>query len=212
MKIQNPQIGLLEETNNIQEELEMATKSQDDVISKKFVDAIETLNAEKVEISKCHFKNCKCIQSSLQKVYFSDVIFEECDFSNTNFNHSNFVRVKFVNCKLVGCNFSECDFYHILIENTNARYTNFSVSTWKNVQIDSSNMESSSLQDLSLEKVELDNVNLTLAQLFHTSLQKIDFRTCQIEGIVVDEKDLRGAIVNEYQAIELSKLLGLVIK
>ena len=54
--------------------------------------------------------------------------------------------------------------------------------------------------------------NLIGIQLFKTSLSGIDFSTCDITGIVVLPQDLRGVIVDEYQAMELSKLLGIVVK
>ena len=49
-------------------------------------------------------------------------------------------------------------------------------------------------------------------QLYKTNLQGIDFSTCDITGIVVLPQDLRGMIVDEYQAMELSKLLGIIVK
>ena len=45
-----------------------------------------------------------------------------------------------------------------------------------------------------------------------TNLKNIDFRTCNIEGITVNKDDLNGLIVNDFQAIELSKLLGIIVK
>lgn len=48
--------------------------------------------------------------------------------------------------------------------------------------------------------------------MFRTNLKGIDFSTCNIDGIVVDREDLKGVIVNQFQAVELSKLLGIIIK
>ena len=50
------------------------------------------------------------------------------------------------------------------------------------------------------------------SQLFRTNLKNIDFRTCNIGGIIVGLEDIKGMIVNNMQAIQLSKLLGIVIK
>ena len=54
--------------------------------------------------------------------------------------------------------------------------------------------------------------NLIGIQLYKTNLSGIDFTTCDITGIVVLPQDLRGIIVDEYQAMELSKLLGIIVK
>ena len=48
--------------------------------------------------------------------------------------------------------------------------------------------------------------------MYRTNLKDIDFTTCDITGLVVMPQDLNGAIVDEYQAVELSKLLGIVVK
>ena len=58
----------------------------------------------------------------------------------------------------------------------------------------------------------LNNVNFQKSQFFKTKLNKIDFTTCNISGITVDINDLKGMIVNEYQALELSNLLGIIIR
>jgi len=48
--------------------------------------------------------------------------------------------------------------------------------------------------------------------LFNTSLNNIDFSSCEIQGIGVNIKDLKGLKVNDIQALELSKILGIIIK
>ena len=38
------------------------------------------------------------------------------------------------------------------------------------------------------------------------------FSSCEIQGIGVNIKDLKGLKVNDIQALELSKILGIIIK
>ena len=73
-------------------------------------------------------------------------------------------------------------------------------------------LSNSSIQEAVLKKVEFKYSNLIGAQLYRTDLNGMDFTTCDITGIVVMPQDLRGMIVDEYQAVELSKLLGIVVK
>ena len=44
-----------------------------------------------------------------------------------------------------------------------------------------------------------------------TKLSGIDFSTCDIEGIKLDNKGIKGIMVNQFQAIDLARLLGIVI-
>ena len=63
-----------------------------------------------------------------------------------------------------------------------------------------------------LDKVKFEESSLIGATLVGTKLDEIDFRTSNIEGIVVKLEDIKGMIVNELQAIELAKLLELDIR
>ncbi len=91
-------------------------------------------------------------------------------------------------------------------------YANFSNSNLKKTKIEGTNLSNSNMSETKLKNIILNENNLRQAQLFKTNLNKIDFRTCDIEGITVDIGDLKGMIVNEFQAINLAKLLGIVIK
>jgi len=50
------------------------------------------------------------------------------------------------------------------------------------------------------------------AQFFKTSLKGIDLSTCKIERVAVSIEDIKGAIIDQFQAIDLLYLLGVKIK
>jgi uncharacterized protein YjbI with pentapeptide repeats len=50
------------------------------------------------------------------------------------------------------------------------------------------------------------------ADLRGSKLQKTDFRRSEVEGMLVEMSDLRGAIVDPAQAMILARVLGLEIK
>ena len=55
---------------------------------------------------------------------------------------------------------------------------------------------------------------LMRASFFHSSLMGMDLRGNDVEGIFVSEEknELRGAVADIYQAADLAKLMGIVIK
>lgn len=73
-------------------------------------------------------------------------------------------------------------------------------------------MQNSSISEAKLKNIKLEDNDFLNSQFFKTNLSNIDFTTCNIEGIIVDIKDVKGMIVNEIQAISLAKLLGIIIK
>ena len=62
------------------------------------------------------------------------------------------------------------------------------------------------------ESLEIENTNLCESVFSGTSLKDIDFTTSNIYGIEVRIQDIAGGIFSMEQAIELSKLMKIVIK
>ena len=63
--------------------------------------------------------------------------------------------------------------------------------------------------DKDLEQYEM---RTTRGSFYKTSLNGIDFTTSIIDGIGIDLNGIKGMIVSELQALELSKILGIIIK
>ena len=70
----------------------------------------------------------------------------------------------------------------------------------------------SNFQENKFKNIVLKNADLTQAQFFKSSLNGIDFSDSLIDGIVVSIEDLKGAIINEFQAVDLIGLIGVKIK
>ena len=64
-----------------------------------------------------------------------------------------------------------------------------------------------------MKRVGFDRCNLTRAELAGTKLKGIDLTSCKLEGIqLTGAPELRGAYVSSEQAIQLSALLGVILK
>ena len=51
-----------------------------------------------------------------------------------------------------------------------------------------------------------------MTQFFKTKLNGIDFSDSVIEGIIISLEDIKGAIINQLQSIDLIGLIGVKIK
>lgn len=89
---------------------------------------------------------------------------------------------------------------------------NFSEANFRDVKMENTNLQSSSMNEVSWKNIIFLECDLNKSELVRTKLKGIDFSTCEFNGITVNISDLNGAIVNEFQALELSKLLGLKIE
>ena len=63
-----------------------------------------------------------------------------------------------------------------------------------------------------LKNIYFKNSDLTKIQFYRTSLKNIDLSDANISGISVPLEDIKGAIINEFQAIDLLYLLGVKLK
>ena len=55
-------------------------------------------------------------------------------------------------------------------------------------------------------------ITINQVQFFKTSLKGIDLSDSNIDGIAVSIENIKGAIINQFQAIDLLYLIGVKIK
>ena len=164
-----------------------------------------------VDFEYCKFSKMTIITGKIEKATFKDVTFQNCNFSNTSFMNTTFIRCEFNNCKLEGCNFAESILRNVGFIETNARYINLSLATLEKVLFEKTILISSYFQENRLKEVYFKKADLSRAQFFKTSLKNIDISDALIEGIAINIEDIRGAIIDQTQALDLLYLLGVKV-
>lgn len=124
------------------------------------------------------------------------------------------MRCEFLNTKCCGSNFSSGSFLSVKFEDCLLRYANFTSS-----KLESSAFENSDLTDVFLAQCKLKNLSLDRSRFvrtdfFQTPLKGLDFSGATLEGICVSEGagELAGAMVSPLQAVELARLLGVILQ
>ena len=102
--------------------------------------------------------------------------------------------------------------YNVAFLETNADYTDFSMASIENVLFKDTNLRNSYFQETKIKNIYFENVNLTKVQFFKTSLKNIDLSSCKIEGLEIRIEDIKGAIIDQFQAIDLLYLIGVKVK
>lgn len=152
---------------------------------------------------KIDFKNIKLIN-----VNMIDVIFNNCDLSNQQFNYLN--RVEFNNCKLLGCNFNK-DIKDILFNECSGRYLNFSTINLQKVIFVNNIIKDSYFNETNLINTIFNNNNLDNSELNKITHKSLDLSTNSIQGIKIDIPSLKNLIINEYQALDIISILGVIV-
>ena len=160
------------------------------------------------------FSHCNFSEADLTRCAFTNVLFENCALANCNFSKSRMHRCGLKNAQFKGANFTNSRISHLCIENSNLRYANFSESQLEMCEIVGSDLTDAFFAGCTFKQLTVSQSQFVRTEFFRTSLKGIDFTTCTLDGICVSEagKELSGAIVNIFQAAELSKLLGVIIK
>ena len=172
---------------------------------------------EGIDKSYKSFKNCTFRHQTFSECKFhssqlTDVRFENCDLSNISFAGSSLYRVEFISCKLLGTNLSETTINHVLLHDCNAGYINLAMSKMNQVRFAHSLLRNGSLNDCRFSSVAFDSCDLVEADFSHAPLRGIDLRTSRISGITLNISDLKGAVINTMQAMDLLPLLGVIIE
>ena len=212
MNIYKPIIKELSEVSNLYMLIEQYKEDGMCIENKSFnkIEEID-LSCEEIEFEKCVFKNCKIV-GNLERATFHDIIFENCDFSNCIFKEGSFIRVEIKNCKMVGCDFSDSRIYHFTTTDSNLEYANFSNTNFEGILFKNCDLSSVAFSECKFKNLYFENSKLIYTQFFGTKLNNIDVSSCDMYGIVTKMEDIKGLIVNDFQAVELSKLMGIVIK
>jgi uncharacterized protein YjbI with pentapeptide repeats len=165
------------------------------------------LKGSNLVFDRVSFANCEI--GSLNLV---DTRLVGCDLSNSMLRRFEATRVEFLDCKLIGMNAFGCRWDDVLIDHCDSRFAQLGEGRLRRCELRSSQLREAGLVRVTLEATKLIDVVLRQADLAETRLAGVDLSACDIEGITLRVEDLRGAIVSAAQAMELARLLEVVIK
>lgn len=165
-----------------------------------------------LELHRCRLENCRLTGCRFTRLDFVDVEFVGCDLSGVSINQCLFLRCRFVDCKGIGADFSYSQFRHVTVERCPLRYTNWAEGRFKAVRFTECDLSESVWLQCGPDHLEWDRCQLVKCNLCRTPLKGMDLTSNTLDGLMVTGGELRGAVVSPYQAAELARLLGVVIK
>lgn len=215
MHIVSPNIpSVLLESREVNAAVAAALSDEDDVRGMHFCHGVwqDGQAPAPLEFRGCVFDNFRLSRCSLQHVRFTDVIFRRCDMSNTDLTGCRMQRCAFLDCKAVGLLLAEAVLRQLTLTRCHLQFSNFSGCTCAETAFEACDLSGSVLADSRLTKITLKDCQLLQVNLCGSPLKGIDLTSCQIEGWSLSGGELEGAIVTPYQAAELAKFLGLVVR
>lgn len=195
--------------------LAIAAKDEDLDVENKYIKDQVYSNEDFSELnfSDMIFENCRFLECSFRKSGFVDVLFKSCDFSNSDFNEGYFSRVHFILSKGVGADFFKSIIKDTLIKDSNFKYANFDLTSFDYVILNENDFTNAGFSECKIRKLDINLCKFVMTNFFKTSLKGLDFSDSFIDGIILSDNfsEIKGAKVSEMQAMELAKLLGIII-
>lgn len=216
MKIQKPKlIQGLTEISDFMEILQEAKQNETEIEEMHIKGAYCVgEDISEIRFSNIFFENCRFNECSFIKCSFIDVIFKNCDFSNCDMSQGYFNRCEFQMNKALGVKFVEAIWKDVFIQEGNFKYVNLDKAKIDVAEFKESSFESASLTECKVKSLQCEKVEFLNTNFFRTPLKGIDFTKSTITGMVVSAEgtELKGVIVDLYQAAELAKLFGVIIR
>lgn len=175
---------------------------------------IEGMAFFKIEVQNSVFENCTFQNCNFENASFIDVIFQSCDFSNSKFTGAYFERCEFTSCKCVGVNMSDTIIKQTIFEHSNFQYSYFDKTKISDVLFDHIDFTEASMTEAKLKRFETRESRFFKNNFFKTLLNAIDFSDNEFASPIVSTPpvELKGAIINMFQAADLIGLWGIVVK
>lgn len=194
----------------------LLAENDGDVAEYQFKDElIDDVSRDFTGVHSCRFVNCNFSGCKFYKCQFSDTVFYNCDLSNVSFAGCGFHRVTFTDCKLVGTQLPESLFNHTVFRNCRADYMVLSMSKIRHSLWVDSGLRGAAFDNCALVQSQFSRCQLIEAEFHRTALKEMDLSDSDIRGIrlsAVPAGELKGATVTSLQALDLARLLGIIIK
>jgi uncharacterized protein YjbI with pentapeptide repeats len=169
-------------------------------------------SANDVLFEQIHIHRAIFTQVHLTKLRFTDVCAEVCDFSSTNWENPRLRRVEFIGCRLLGVQWLEAQCDDVLFKDCILEGAVLVNTIYNAVHFEKCNLRSAILEESNLSGVVFSNCDLTNASLRASTLYKTDLRGSILNGVQANPQDLRGAIIEPAQAIQVVGLLGVKVQ
>jgi uncharacterized protein YjbI with pentapeptide repeats len=141
-----------------------------------------------------------------------DVRLRGCDLSNVDWRHLSAHRVEFEGCNLTGANVAQGQFTHARFRRSKGLLAQWGQAKFSCCAWEDCGLEQADFTDADLHGAALVRCRLSQARFFGAKLQGADLRGSDLAELVITPHELRGAIVEAGQLLQLAPQLGVVLK
>lgn len=168
--------------------------------------------ADDVLFDQVRCKRVNFSQSQFKLAQMLDVVLDTCDLTATTWEKAHLQRVELHGCRMTGTKFDKADFDNVRFERISGEYAQFWSCSFKMVMFDHCDVREASFENSNLAGVIFRNCDLSRADFRGAKLAGADLRGSIVANMQIGLTELRGAIVDPQQAIQVAALLGMMVK
>jgi len=172
---------------------------------------LDSGDLDRLRLECCVLEDLAAPETAIRTAKWKDVRFSACDLSNVEIRALTAVRVELLECRMTGFRCGEAEWRDVLFSGGDQRYAQFRFSSFRSSEFDGCNFEDSDFYGADLQGCVFRRCNLRNVEMSKANLAGADFRGSKIEGWRLQAEDVRGAIVDAAQALQLAPLLGIHI-
>jgi len=169
-------------------------------------------NVSRPSFERILFRRVTLGPSRHAKPRFLDCRLEASDLSGIVWDQARFRRVEFLGCRLIGAQLLEAEFEDVTFKECNLERSVFSMARFKAVRFENCVLRETSFESADLSAAVFDGCDLTQADLRQAKLGGTDFRGSRLGSVQVGAQELKGAIVDSAQAVQIASLIGLIVR
>ncbi len=151
-------------------------------------------------------------QSRLPSLRLLDAQLDNCDLTGAVWEEARLQRVAFNSCRLMGMQLLEARCADVVFNDCTLESAIFASTTFKAVRFENCRLDEAVFTEADLSHTVFQRCDLTRADLRGSKLLGADFRGSIINGMQVGALELKGAIIEPAQAVQVVNLLGLIVK
>jgi uncharacterized protein YjbI with pentapeptide repeats len=151
-------------------------------------------------------------QSRLPKLRLLDVQLDTCDLTGAVWERARWQRVAFNGCRLTGVQLLEARCEDVVFRDCTLESAIFASATFKAARFENCILREAVFTETDLTKVVFHRCDLAHADLRGSKLNGADFRSSIINGVQVGAPELKGAIIDPTQAVQVVNVLGIVVR
>lgn len=150
-------------------------------------------------------------ETRLEHLRMEDARFSGCNLANAIWRGAACYRVEFAGCRMTGLRWEAGVLHDVRFTDCKGDLAQLYGATCRGVRFEQCPLVGADFRQADLTGVVFARCDLSGADFTGATLNKADLRGCPIEGMRVGPQEWRGATIDEHQALELLRAMGIII-